>query len=247
MSIITFANQKGGVAKTTSAVNVAHGAALRGYKTLLIDLDSQGNVADSLGLPEGSDLYRWLVDDEEYFQNCSMPSGRDRLDVIRSSKKTEKLKEILSSRNFRERILSIGLTDYEEIYDLVIFDCPPSVDIFQVAALVASDYLVVPTKLDQFAVKGVIEIIRSLDAVMRGTECHCKLAGILPTFFDRVTTESHQQLENLVAEYGNLVWPPIPVDNTCRVANRKGKTLFEMQTPSKAGLAYAEIIDRIVR
>lgn len=247
MTIIAIENQKGGVAKTTSAVNMAHGAALRGYKTLLIDLDSQGNVADSLKLPEGDDLYNWLIQDEKSFQHYVIESGRARLDVIRSEKKTTKLKKILSGEDFSEKVLASALMDYQDDYDLVFFDTSPSVDVLHVAALMAADLLVIPTKLDQFAIKGVMEVIRSLNAVRNGTNCHCQLAGIIPTFHDLVTTESHKQLANLVENYEQLVWPPIAQDNTCRVANRKGTTLWEMPGVPKARTGYAECLDRLLK
>lgn len=247
MTIITVANQKGGVAKTTTAVNMAHGAALRGYHTLLIDLDSQGNVADSLKLPEGADLYNWLIQFDKSFTHYMVESGRSRLSVIRSDKHTAALKEVLAGRAFRERILANALKDYEHEFDLVFLDCPPSVDLLHTAALVAADMLIVPTKLDQFAIKGVMEVIRSLDAVKQGTNCHCQLEAIIPTFYDKVTNESHKQLKNLVENYEALVWSPVSLDNTCRVANRQGKTLWEMPGVPKARTGYAECIDRLLK
>ncbi len=245
--IITIANQKGGVAKTTTAVNMAHGAAIRGYTTLLIDLDSQGNVADSLGLPEGADLYHWLIQDEKDYMHYLVESGRSRLSVIRSDKHTAALKEVLAGRSFREQVLASALKDYSHEFDLVFLDCPPSVDLLHTAALVAADLLIAPTKLDQFAIKGVMEVIRSLDAVRQGTNCRCQLAGIIPTFHDLVTTESHKQLANLVENYEDLVWPVIAQDNTCRVANRKGKTLWEMPGVPKARTGYSDCLDRLLK
>lgn len=244
MTIVTIANQKGGVAKTTSAVNLGHGAAMRGLDVLVVDLDTQGNVADALGMDEGSELYEWLITGKDTEQ-VAQPTGRDHLKIIRSNKMTAQLKVAASGMDFREMIIANALEAYE--YDLVILDCPPSVDILHTAALVAADLLLIPTKLDQFAIKGVIEMLRSLDSVQRATRSNCKLAGIIPTFYDQVTSESHGQLANLAEQYGSLVWPPVAADTNCRVANRVGKTLWEMPVNTRAKLGYAACLERLLK
>lgn len=244
MTIVTVANQKGGVGKTTTAVNLAHGAALKGMDVLIIDLDTQGNVADALGMEEGSELYSWLINGA--LVNRVAVKARDpRLKVIRSNKTTAQLKMAAAGMDFREMILCSGLAGHE--FDLVIMDCPPSVDILHTAALVAADLLIIPTKLDQFAIKGVIEMLRSLDSVQRATRSKCVMAGIIPTFYDKVTNESQAQLENLAENYGKVVWPPIAQDTTCRVANRLGKTLWEMEGSPRARTGYAECLERLIK
>lgn len=244
MSIVTIANQKGGVGKTTTAVNLAHGAAIRGMNVLIVDLDTQGNVADALGMEEGQDLYEWLINSLTPKVEVKVP-GRERLSVIRSNKTTAVLKLAVTGMDFREMIISNALHGYE--YDLVILDCPPSVDILHTAALVAADFLLIPTKLDQFAVKGVIEMLRSLESVQRATRSKCTLAGIIPTFYDKVTNESQAQLENLAASYGSFVWPPVAQDSNCRVANRVGKTLWEMERHPRALTGYMECLDHLLK
>lgn len=247
MTIVAIANQKGGVGKTTTAINVAHGAALRGYEVLVIDLDTQGNVADALGMESGSELYDWLITQKDILRVAVRVPGREHLSVIRSDKSTAMLKVAASGMDFREMIIANGVQGYEETYDLVVLDCPPSVDILHTAALVAADLLIIPTKLDQFAIKGVVEMLRSLESVQRATRSRCKLAGIIPTFYDKVTNESHAQLENLVSGYGGFVWPPVAQDTSCRVANRIGKTLWEMEGSPRARLGYAECLDRLLK
>jgi chromosome partitioning protein len=242
--IITIANQKGGVGKTTTAVTLAHGAAMRGLDVLVVDLDTQGNVADALGMDEGQDLYDWLITGRDTSQ-VAVLSGRKNLSVIRSNKMTAQLKVAASGMDFREMIIANALQAYE--YDLVILDCPPSVDILHTAALVAADWLLIPTKLDQFAIKGVIEMLRSLDSVQRATRSNCKCAGIIPTFFDQVTNESHGQLENLAEQYQGYVWPPVAADTKCRVANRLGKTLWEMPPTARARVGYAECLEKLIK
>jgi chromosome partitioning protein len=137
---IAILNQKGGVGKTTTAVTIASGLARMGCRVLLIDLDTQGNVADSLGLPHGDDLRRLLSPDLRCpLENVITPSGLKCLDVIRSDKSTTALKQTLAGVTLREYVLADVLQDSG--YDVIALDCAPSVDLLHFAALVAADYL----------------------------------------------------------------------------------------------------------
>ena len=274
MKIVAIANQKGGVGKTTTAVTLAAGAARVGIRTLIIDLDTQGNVADSLGMEEGGDLADWLLGTKPMAE--AMAEARYGLWVIRSDKTTAGLKVALAGMDFREGVLKRALRPHpqslpktkavlestlrphpqslpktktvlerEDGFDLVIIDCAPSVDVLHTAALVAADGLIIPTRLDQFAIKGVLEMLMSLHSVQQATDSDCKLIGILPTFYDRVTNESHDQLKNLASAFKGLVWPPIRQDVNCRIANRMGKTLWEMEK-SKAQGDYRLALDKLI-
>lgn len=238
MGVIAIVNQKGGVGKTTTAVTLAHGFAIKGSRVLLIDLDSQGNVSDCLGLPEGGDLFHWLLPSNEPrpIEGHVIDSGRKHLDVIRSDKTTANLKMILYGDAWSVYKLHDALE--ENIYDVVILDCAPSVDLLQTAAVVAADFVLVPTRLDQLALKGVRDVLKTIEAVRHKTGWDVRLAGVLPTFYDRVTSESHEQLKHLASTFGRQVLPPIPVDNQCRVASRYGITLWEHEPHGRAIVGY---------
>lgn len=257
MSIIAVANQKGGVAKTTTAVTLAHGVALRGKRVLLVDLDTQGNASDALGLESSGDLMSWLISSSPI--KSVAVSARPNLDIIRSNKQTSLLKMALVGMDFRETVLMKALLGYgRDGYNTVILDCPPSTDILHVAALVAADYLLIPAKMEQFAIKGIADIMASMNSVRQAARSDCRLAGIIPTFFDWSTNESHLQLGNLT-QHANLkpyLWPVIPVDTKCREANREGKTLWEIK-PKPAALVgradgskqiggYQQALDRLM-
>lgn len=245
-AIVAVANQKGGVGKTATAVNLGHGAALRGYTTLVVDLDPQGNVSDSLGVPDGNDLISMLEGGQIAFP------VRDNLYLVRSDKQTANYKNVIAGRDYREYVIAEALAPYADRFDLIILDCAPSVDVLHVAALTAADYLVIPTKLDQLAVKGVLEILRTLGAVNRRGG-HATLAGIVPTFYDRATNETQLQLEHLAGAFKDSIWPVIPTDVKIRAANRAGKTLWEYSPKCRAlvgiagmGGGYLSVLERLI-
>lgn len=256
--IIAIANQKGGVAKTTTAVNLAHGAAIRGQRVLLIDLDTQGNISDSLGVEPGNDLEELVLGINADISKIAYPSNRPSLSLIRSDKRTALLKMHLTAMDFREGVLAAALDGYQEWYDLVLIDCAPSADVLHVAALVASDWVIIPAKMEQFAIKGIGDLLSSLASVNKATRSNCRLAGIVPTFYDWATTESHLQMTNLTS-HANLrpyIWPVIPTDTHCREAHRLGKTLWEI-LPKPAALigradgslrigGYQQVLDKVL-
>ncbi len=234
MICIACANQKGGVGKTTTAVTLAHGAALRGYKTLLLDLDPQGNVALSLGLAPSGDLFKLLVN-QTPVDDLAI-EARKNLWVIRGDKTTAEAKSILAGIDFREYRLAELLQPVA--YDLIILDCAPSVDLLHTGALIASDMLLVPVTLHQLALAGLAEIIKTIGSLNRVTRSNCRLGGIVPTFYDRSTKESQTQLAHLANSFGDLVYPPVPVDTRVREANRAGKSLWEYSPTSRAIVGY---------
>jgi chromosome partitioning protein len=253
MMILAVVNQKGGVGKTTTAVTLAHGLAQRGYQTLLIDLDAQGNVSDCLGLEIGNELYRLLFPGlSEPLKDVAYPSGRKGLDVVRSDRTTTGLKIALGAVDLREYVLDDLLR--EAPYDVVILDCAPSMDVLHTAAMVAAHFLIIPTRLDQLAVKGVRDVLTTLQGLARITTC--KLAAVIPTFYDRQTNESLLQLKHLASVFKESVWPPVPQDVLCRESTRFGRTLWEY-APTARSLTgypdgrgrmiggYAQVVDRV--
>jgi len=233
MTVITVANQKGGVGKTTTAVTLAHGLAREGYKVLIVDLDPQGHIAFSLGLEKSPGLYRLIVEDKKL--NKTTNKARDNLFAVLGNKKTEAVKRFVTTLDFRERVLVNCLNGAD--YDVVIMDTAPSLDVLHVAALVASDRVIIPTKLDAMAVDGVNEILSSMGEVAR--QGH-EFGGysILPTFFDRTTKETAFLLREIVNAFGKRVWPPIPQDTKAREASAYGKTLWEYTPSSPSVLGY---------
>jgi chromosome partitioning protein len=252
MVTITTANQKGGVGKTTTAVTLAHGLALRGYYTLIIDLDPQGHVALTLGLEKEPGFYR-LISQGEDLEQCFV-QARENLFCVLGDKRTETAKRDLLSVNYREQVLANVLAGAD--FDVIILDTAPSLDVLHVTALAAADWLIIPTRLDSMALDGVNEVLRSSAEIARHSK---RLLGfnIIPTFFERVTRETILQLQQLVSTFGSQVWPPIPTDTRAREAPAYGQTLWEY-SPRSAAVAgysngssntggYAQVLDRLER
>lgn len=256
MITLAIANQKGGTAKTTTAVTLGHRLALDGLRVLLVDTDVQGHVAKALGMDKGPGIRR-LVDRAQFGDGrLLVVEARPNLDVIPSDKTTEPAKRALVAMDFRERVLADALAGLAGDYDVAIIDCAPSVDVLHVAALVASDYLVVPSKLDYLAVDGINEVLTSVIEIERRAPKAPELLGILPTFLDRTTNETMVQLRALVKTFGGLVLPPIPVDVKLREAPAYGQTIWEYAPRSRSVVGirngsgqylggYNQFVDRV--
>lgn len=255
-TVFALVNQKGGVGKTTTAVTLGHRLALDGHRTLLVDVDPQGHVAAALGRDKGPGLYRLIQWAQGLPEQPLILSARPNLDIIPSDKSTEPAKRVLSSLDFRERVLADALAGLGEGYDAVVIDCAPSVDVLHVAALVAADWIVIPTKLDYLAVDGVREVITSVEEIKRRTRRAPQVLGVLPTFWDRRTNETVAQLNDLARAFGRLVLPPIPEDVRLREAPAYGQTVWEYAPTSRSVVGvtngngrtvggYAQFVERV--
>jgi chromosome partitioning protein len=244
MITISVTNQKGGTGKTTSAVTLAHKLALDGYQVLLLDTDPQGHVSSTLGLEKAPGIYRLVQRYQNPFDPLLIVSARERLDVIPSDRpSTELAKRILASLDFRsapERVLADTLEELAPKYDVAVIDCAPSVDVLHVAALVAADWLVVPTKLDYLALDGVNEVILFLEEIEQSGSSAASLLGVLPTFYERRTNETVEQLDILLDAFGDLVLPPIPTDVRLREAPAFGRTVWEYAPRTRSVVGFRE-------
>lgn len=240
MITIAIANQKGGTAKTTTAVTLSHRLALDGLRVLLLDTDVQGHCARALGLDKAPGIRR-LVDHAQFGDGSLLIlEARPNLDIIPSDKTTEAAKRRLVGMDFRERVLADALVTLSNTYQVTVIDCAPSVDVLHVAALVTADWLIVPSKLDYLAVDGVNEVLASVLEIRRQASQVCQLLGILPTFFDRQTNETIIQLQALVDAFGGQVLSPIPVDTKLREAPAHGQTIWEYAPKTRSVIGVTD-------
>lgn len=237
--VISIANQKGGVGKTTTTINLAHWFALRGKRVLILDLDSQGHVAPGLRLNKSDGLYRMLVLERSIQQ--VVEHAREGLDIITNDHTCELVKEHVKQANFREYLLDTALDEARDAYDLIFLDTPPSTDVLHVLALVASDYLIIPANMDFYALDGVGYILKTVRSLGRYPSVTPPvLVGVLPTLFDKTTNETLNNLQSLQQSLGeNYILPPIPRDTKLREASSHGQSIWEYAPVCQGAVGYS--------
>ena len=245
MRTLTITNQKGGVGKTTTAANLAAWFAQQGLRVLLLDLDGQGHVAPVLRMERSDGLLRLLVGRVPLSK--VVVTARENLDIVPNDHTSETVKAWAQSVSFREFVVAAALEQAGH-YDLVLIDTPPSTDLLHVAALVASDYVLIPAAMDYLALDGVgyvIRTLRSLAAYPNVTPP--MLLGVVPTMYDRTTRETVGNIKRLQGVIGNdLILPPIPRDTKVREAASMGETIWEYSPTTPAAVGYPQQDARIV-
>lgn len=239
MKIIAIANQKGGVGKTTSVINIAHWFAQHGRRVLVVDFDVQGHAATCLGMQKANGLFRLLVNEEPVSDIVS--HARPGLDLIASNKTTEKIKIFLSDMVSRELHIAHVLEAAAGDYDMALLDLAPGSDILHVGSLVASVYFLIPAKMDYLALDGVVEVIRTVSSLRKLPNVQPPaLIGVLPTMYERTTAETVENVKRLkeAVAAADLVLPPIPQDTRLREATARGLTIWEYASESPAAVGY---------
>ena len=238
-AIIAVGNQKGGVGKTTSTVSLAFRFASREMRVLVVDLDSQGHVAESFGTATGDGLFKMLVQEKPI--TMTVVNVRQNLDIVSNNHTGEDVKAFAMRSDFRAYLLSQALTAASAFYDLILLDMPPSSDVLHVSALVASDLLLIPAIMDHLALTGVMTIWKTARALTRYPNVTPPaLAGVLPTMFERSTKETGENVKRLGEALGrmDMVLPPIPRDTRVREASAHGLTIWEYAPGSPAAVGY---------
>jgi chromosome partitioning protein len=190
--IISVINQKGGVGKTTTVINLAAGLSLNGKKILVIDLDPQGNATTGLGLSNVVDTSKSIygvLNGKEEIQSSIQKTNFQNLDIVTSNVDLSGLEVETADDENRAYLLKTKLTAYlnnsSHSYDYVLIDCPPSLSLLTVMALVASDSLVVPLQTEFFALEGITQLIKTIDRIKVGLNPNLSVRGILLTMYDK--------------------------------------------------------------
>ena len=237
--VICIANQKGGVAKTTTAVNVAAALALRGHRILVIDLDPQGNATTGLGLARSVDeptSYELLVEAAD-LASVVRPTAIRGLDCAPASPDLAGAEVELVAHVAREQKLKEAMTGHG--YDLVLVDCPPSLGLLTVNALVAADDLIVPVQCEYYALEGLGQLVDTATRIRSVLNPRLRIAGFVMTMFDARTKLSGQVEADVRAHFPEVTFRTvIPRSVRLSEAPSFGEPVITLDPSSKGAVAY---------
>ena len=242
--ILSIGSEKGGVGKTTTAVTVAHALALQDYRVLLIDLDSQGNCAVSLGVAPEKTTYEALVLGES-LARC-VTSARPQLDLLASDHRMVKVKNFMIAEGHNShRILRNTMSEQNDSYDWVIMDCAPSLDIANLNALMYAQQALIPIAVDYLAMVGARQYMETVREAKRAG-AGVVISAIVPTFYDARVRRSEEVLSILRSNFGRVVTEPIPINTRLAEAPNAHKTIWEYAPRSTGAKAYINLVERIL-
>lgn len=249
--IICIANQKGGVGKTTTAINLSASLAAAEKKTLLIDGDSQGNSTSGVGVDRGAlktaNLYHAMIGNVP-LKDVIMHTAIPHLDIVPSNQDLIGIEVEFVGLEDKEKRLKQLLNDLHEHYDFIVIDCPPSLGVMTVNALVAADYLIVPLQCEYYAMEGLGYLLNTVKLVKAQLNPHLVLGGILLTMFDQRNLLSHQVSDDVRKHFGDKVFKTvIPRNVRLSESPSHGLPVILYDIKSRGAMAYMEMAKEIIQ
>jgi chromosome partitioning protein len=244
--VIAFANQKGGVAKTTTTLNLGVALTEQGMRVLLVDLDPQGNLTMSQGW-NPDEIDRSMFDVLVHRLPISEIVRSNELDVAVSSIDLAGAELALASMIGRERALEKAFAPVRENYDYILIDTPPSLGLLTINALVAADGVIVPVQCEYLSLRGLVQLENTLSMIRENLNPNVGIQGILPTMFDRRLLHSREAIEILKENFGDLVLNT-KIRKTVRYAEApvKGQSIFKYDPSGEAASMYRDLAKEVL-
>jgi chromosome partitioning protein len=247
--VICIANQKGGVGKTTTAVNLSASLAVAEKKTLLIDIDPQGNATSGFGVPRGEisqNIYHALIDqvppqallrDTELSFLKIIPSN---IDLIGAEIELVPFPD-------RETRLKNALKELKAEFDFLIIDCPPSLGLLTVNSLTASDSILIPLQCEYYPMEGLSQLLKTIELIKNHLNPDLKIEGILLTMFDKRNNISHQVTEEVRKHFGSLVFNTV-IPRNVRLSESPsfGKPIILYDASSRGAESYLDLAKEVL-
>jgi chromosome partitioning protein len=248
--IITIANQKGGVGKTTTTVNLAAALAATKRRVLLVDMDPQGNATMGSGVDKNSlkvSICDVLLGDSSVSEaRISLPEVG--FDILPANADLTAAEVQLMNRIGREKQLALALGPITNDYDYILIDCPPSLNMLTVNALVAADGVVIPMQCEYYALEGLSSLLDTIDQIRISVNPNIKLEGLLRTMYDPRNNLANDVSAELVEHFGDQVYRTvIPRNVRLAEAPSYGKPILQYEKASRGSIAYLALAGEVLR
>lgn len=249
MKILAITNQKGGVGKTTTCVNLAASLSHRGKRVLLVDLDPQGNASTGSGIDKAhlkSSIYHVLINDKT-LQDVIVRSEQGGFDVAPSNRELAGAEVELVNEMARETRLKQAIAQLGNAYDYVLLDCPPALNLVTVNALTAAHSVMIPMQCEYYALEGLSDLVNTIKKVRAHLNPVLEIEGLLRTMFDNRNMLASQVSSQLVSHFGKKVYQTvIPRNIRLAEAPSYGMPVLMYDKASKGALAYLALANEII-
>ncbi|MEC5425065.1 AAA family ATPase [Virgibacillus sp. C22-A2] len=247
--IISISNQKGGVGKTTSSVNLSAGLAYLGNKVLLVDIDPQGNATSGVGINKAdvsNCIYNVLVEDLPAEDVC-IPTNVNNLDIIPATIQLSGAEIELVPTISREIRLKKSLENLKELYDYIIIDCPPSLGLLTINALTSSDSVLIPVQCEYYALEGLSQLLNTIRLVQKHLNKQLMIEGVLLTMLDARTNLGLQVIEEVKKYFQDKVYKSIiPRNIRLGEAPSHGQSIITYDPKSRGAEVYLELAKEVM-